>query len=446
MSVTTASAPALERSDVVLPPPLASVPLEQRAVFAGLRFMASVVGLVDRLRGTARSRQGTLLYPPAGPGSVGDEAMISGIAEALHRAGAGPVTLFARRGEMPWPVLPAVDRYEPEDQSALRALLRMFTLIRRSRSLFVIGADCIDGHYAVQNSVRLIVMADIGARLGAVSTLVGSSYKAGAHRDANRALSKVHPWTRLCARDAISQQRMTQASGRSPRLVADAAFMVRPAPVPPVLEPVHDWIDRQHKMGRTVLGVNFNHQVFPPGSEGAVIRGLFEEYVRTIRAIASARGDLAVLFIPHDYRGAINDYTHAAELLEIFRPELGDRVEMLPGRRLPGEISAILQKIDAVLTGRMHCAILSLNRGVPVACVRYQGKFAGLFQHFGLDKLYLSPEEAMEPGRLEEMVNSLLDRREELGAKVRDGLSRIRAMSHLNLPEEIRSKLPAMDG
>jgi len=446
VSVTTTSDELQARSEVVMPPPFPSVPLKHRVVFAAFRFAASVAGLIGRLRGTARRRAGVLIYPPAGPGSVGDEAMISGLAEAIQTAGAGPVTLLARRGEMAWPLFPAIDRYEPEDASPLRAFVQLFRQIQRHRHLFVVGADCIDGHYAVQNSVRLIVATDAGARLGAVSTLVGSSYKVGAHKDTMRALTHAHPRARLCARDAVSQQRMAEASGRAPKLVADAAFMVEPTALPDRLAPLVEWIDRQHRAGRIVLGINFNHQVFPPMTESAFIRRLFDAYVQMIRSIVVSRPDVSVLLVPHDYRGALTDHSHALELLELLKPELGDRLEMLEGRRLPGEISAVVERIDAVLTGRMHCAILSLNRGVPVACVRYQGKFVGLFQHFGLDGLYLTPEEASDPARLEELVLNLLDRREEIAAKVRSGLPRIRAMSRLNLPEDIRSKLPALDG
>ncbi len=444
VSVTTTSDELQARSEVVMPPPYPSVPLKHRVVFGAFRFAASVVGLIDRLGGASRRRRGVLIYPPAGPGSVGDEAMISGLAEVMQAAGAGPVTLLARRGEMAWPLFPAIDRYEPEDISPLRALAQLFGQIRRHRHLFVVGADCIDGHYAVQNSVRLIVVTDAGARLGAVSTLVGSSYKVGAHKDTMRALTHAHPRARLCARDAVSQQRMAEASGRSPKLVADAAFMVEPTDLPDKLVPLMQWIDRQHSAGRTILGINFNHQVFPPMTDAAVIRRLFDAYVQMIRSIVGSRPEVSVLLVPHDYRGAVTDHSHALELQELLKPELGDRLEMLEGRRLPGEISAVVARIDAVLTGRMHCAILSLNRGVPVACVRYQGKFVGLFQHFGLDGLYLTPEEASNPVQLEALVSDLLDRREEIAAKVRSGLPRIREMSRLNLPEDIRSKLPAV--
>lgn len=415
-----------------------SLSVKHRFAFGAFRFVCTTVGIWDRITGRARRRVGALIFPPAGPGSLGDEAMANGVAESLRAAGVSPVKLFARRGVNEWPTIPGVERYEHEPESRVRSMLRLLALFRRYRYVFVVGADCIDGHYAVQNSVRLLNVVDAAARAGCVSTLLGSSFSADAHADACDALRKISPRARLCARDPISQDRMAAVTGRTPLLVADAAFLVEPCALSPHLAPMMKWIDDQHAAGCMVLGVNFNHQVFPHGTPVATIDALLASFAAALRTISSSYPGLSILLIPHDYRGPESDPAYATRLSEQLSATLGDRLMTVPGRCVTGEISAIVDRIDAVFSARMHLAILSFSRGKPVACVRYQGKFIGLFRHFGLDDLYLSGEEASDPARLTALLKDLIDYRAPISVLVRAGLLRTRELARLNLPESVR--------
>ncbi len=176
---------------------------KHRLAFGVFRAVATAIGILDRITGVADRRKGALIYPPSGPGSLGDEAMANGVAESLRAAGVSPVKLFARRGVVEWPSIPGVERYEREPASAIASLARLLKLFRRYRYVFVVGADCIDGHYAVQNSVRLLTVIDAAARAGCVSTLLGSSFSDRAHPDSCEALRHISHSARICARDPI---------------------------------------------------------------------------------------------------------------------------------------------------------------------------------------------------------------------------------------------------
>lgn len=411
---------------------------KHRLAFGAFRALATAAGLLDRITGAAGRRTGALIYPPAGPGSLGDEAMATGIAEAMVAAGVAPVKLFARRGVVEWPIIPGVNRYEREPVSPIASLLRLLKLFRRYRYVFVVGADCIDGHYAVQNSVRLLTVVDAAARAGCISTLLGSSFSPNAHPDAMDALKRISPRARICARDPLSQERIAAVTGRSPILVADAAFLVEPGPLSEQFDGLVTWMQMQRERGRIILGVNFNHQVFPHGTPAETVNALLDSFAEALRKSAESHPALAVLLIPHDYRGPKTDPAFAAQLHERLAPTLADRLMTVPGRCVPAEISAIVDRVDAVFSARMHLAILAFNRGKPVACVRYQGKFIGLFRHFGLNDLYLSGEEACDPARLAKLLDDLLTYRVAIGLLVRSGLPRTRELTRLNLPEQVR--------
>jgi polysaccharide pyruvyl transferase WcaK-like protein len=89
-------------------------------------------------------------------------------------------------------------------------------------------------------------------------------------------------------------------------------------------------------------------------------------------------------------------------------------------------------EMDAVLTGRMHLAIAALGCGVPVACITYQGKFEGLFEHFDLPPLMLDPVRVSETS-LTNLLLDLIERRLELRDHVHDRLDRVISLSQANL-------------
>ena len=78
-------------------------------------------------------------------------------------------------------------------------------------------------------------------------------------------------------------------------------------------------------------------------------------------------------------------------------------------------------------------AIAALGQGVPVACIAYQDKFEGLFQHFELDGLTIQPQDVVEPGKLAAFFIEKYEQREALASQVRRRLPAVRELSRQSL-------------
>jgi len=355
--------------------------------------------------------------------------MVEGLAGRLQELGEGPVILYARDGAVDWPELSGIDRYAWPGRGIVRSVGLLGHLLTRRRVL-VVGADCLDGHYSTPNSVRLIRLADVFARCGVQSTIIGSSYKENAKPETASALAALSPKVKLCARDADSAGRMRKATNHLVNIVADAAFMVVPDNEGVPAE-VSRWIQSQRDSSQKIVAVNFNRQVIKDDPKAQ--QSLLDSYAVALKQLVDESG-VSVLLVPHDYRGTESDLDHAQELCE--KIDRGNRVMVAPGRLAPSVVKAIVSKVDIALTGRMHLAIGCLGVGTPPACVTYQGKFEGLFRHFGLEAMTLDPASASAPSKLLSLIRSVLDREEQLREQIADKKPSIIALSHMNLEPE----------
>lgn len=377
----------------------------------------------------ASKRSGSLIIPSAAPGSIGDDAMLTSIVNALHEAGEGPVEILAKGGADAWPSVSPAGLYELKGGKS-RAIKFAFKL-RKIKRIYVIGADCVDGHYSVRLSLSLIGAADAGAYAGAISTIAGCSYSEAPVQETIDAIRNLHPKVHLYGRDPRTVERFKSLAGRDSELVTDLAFMLKPSlPSTPGAEEDLGWIQSKRDAGRILLGVNFNRQVLGKSPSVEETQVLFECYVGALTRILDEHKDVDIVLIPHDYRGDHSDWSHAGILAErLAQPE---RVRALTERYRASEIKHYGSLMDVILTGRMHLAIESMGAGVPVACVTYQGKFEGLFDHFKMDPIVLSPEDATVES-LYQMVTETIQRRESLRSHIALQLDRIRADSRKNL-------------
>ncbi len=377
-------------------------------------------------------RSGSLIVPSAAPGSTGDDAMLTSLVTALHDAGEGPVEILAKGGAAAWPSVAPAGLYELTGGKS-RAI-KLALKLRKIKRIYVIGADCVDGHYSLQLSLSLIGAADAGAHAGAIATIAGCSYSESPEQATADAIRNMHPDVHLYGRDPRTVERFKRLAGRDSELVTDLAFMLQPAePKTPNAPEDLAWIKARRDAGRVLLGVNFNRQVLGKNPSVEETQVLFDKYVGALRQILEKNDDVDIVLIPHDYRGEESDCAHAGRLAELLSNP--DRVRALTERYRANEIKYYGSLMDVILTGRMHLAIESMGAGVPVACVTYQGKFEGLFDQFRMEPIVVAPEDASADA-LYEMVSKTIGDRQALKDHIADQLDRIRAASRKNLSLE----------
>lgn len=297
----------------------------------------------------------------------------------------------------------------------------------------LLGADVMDGYYSPGVALRILGIADLCARQGIPTTLLGFSFNknpykklAGVFDDASESLC-------FNVRDEISLGRFLNFTRHSAQLVADAAFHLSPFRSGKVSD-LSEWLEGQRKSGNKVLGFNAHPMLFKKATP-ELLKNLVETCIASLSSSVSP-SDYSLLMIPHDFRGEGGDGICLRPIYDALLPVFGDRIKLIDDELTAPELKAVAGELDALVTGRMHLAIAALGMGVPVAALTYQDKFQGLFRHFGLpDSLLLAPEQLQGPDALAHMLRGFLADQAKLKQQVGAALPGVKALSARNFVE-----------
>lgn len=367
-------------------------------------------------------------------GSRGEDAMITGTIGKVRSYAPGlPVDIIANgveaisdakaRGYTPHS-LPETPGLIPDYERLLKTL--------RPVAVTVVGADVIDGHYGEFLAAKLLIEADIAARYGISTTVLGFSLNATAAPCLAEILDNIHPGVAINVRDPISMARFQKFTKAKARMVADSAFMLVPNTEPAAVQEVRKYVDARHAAGRKVIIFNI-HPLFSNEVTQAQIDQLVEVSARAIEDSTRQRA-VSWLLLPHDYRGGAGDAICLRPLYEKLKGRLGDDVYYMEGKHTAATLKGMAAQVDGVITGRMHLAIGALGSGVPTAGITYQDKFEGLYQHFGLpDWLLVPTSRIITDGYLIDLMSRFIDEIDSLRVTVGTALPAIKAMSEQNL-------------
>ena len=379
-----------------------------------------------------------LLVLPPDPwtlvGSKGDEAMIIGVVERIRRQSPGLVV----------GVVTATDAADTMARSLgfepLRVWSRHWHLGEVTRALgqfdadtmVVVGADSIDGYYSMVTAMRMLVTADIMARSGVRTTILGFSFNSKPSPYLKPVFDGLSSGVSINVRDKVSFRRFQAFSRAKSKLVADAAFLLQPSRENPEVVAAAHWADARKAAGDVVLGFNL-HPMLIRNATPAEVDALIKSAALAIGNIARERA-VSVLLICHDYRGKDGDDACLGPLHAALAAQMGERLKYPTARCSASDLKAMAACTDGVVTGRMHLAIASLGCGVPVAAITYQDKFQGLFAHFDLpEHLLLSPADAASATRLQTVTERFLDELPRLREQVERALPAVKKASLDNL-------------
>jgi polysaccharide pyruvyl transferase WcaK-like protein len=371
-----------------------------------------------------------LIIPPDDePGNLGDEAMLIGSIDYLNKQGFKKIGLISFGDPQGWKNLPVdevIEIYRP-----VRNGWHFLKTVREYSHLYIIGADMMDGFYSDDATLRLTKLAALSARAGTQTTILGFSFNENPTPASIAAIQNLPSETRLCARDPISQKRLQAKTKRPIELVADVAFLLTPKSNLTRSQNIRDWIDSQHKADRLVVGINLNNLLLRD-DEALTSDDLVRSYAKALETVFEHRQAISFLIIPHDDRGVVSDLSLSLKLLESLPSQMQPYCSMVPFPIEAAEIKAICEGLDLVLTGRMHLSIACLGQSTPVGCVTYQGKFEGLFEHFGLTDISLSPWQSFNAEAVSTFLENLLDRRDSLRATISEKLPQVSQLARHN--------------
>jgi len=366
-------------------------------------------------------------------GSKGDEAMIIGVVTAISDLYKNcNVGILTNLETLPKSLSTLKINIEQQWSNpwSLKALIN---IVLRYDGLIIVGADVMDGHYVPLSAARLWTLADVGASLGKQTAVLGFSFNQHPSLWLLPFLNKISSKLTIFARDAVSQDRFNSFSRAQAELVADAAFLLKPNTESDVVKKIAIWCETQRSQGKIVSGFNIHPMLLKNPSS----QQLAEIIDCSVKALAGAMGKRPVSFvmISHDYRGpGMGDCEILAEITNRLQSLGFENVLYFNDQLHASELKALAGIMDIVITGRMHLSIAALGQGTPVAAITYQGKFHGLFQHFGLsDKYLISPEEIKYSDVFERWIISALDSQKDLKRQVAETLPSVKKLAYKNL-------------
>lgn len=375
-------------------------------------------------RNRTDERYAAVVIATAGRGNIGDQAMLNAV--LLNTAGRIAVVLNSVGSlRIPETVRPRVDVVVLPSLvmgapiARVRARRTFFQLLHRSEGLLIIGADILDGSYDRREAVLRFHLARIAEKLGITTRFLGFSWSESPDEEVLKEARRPNSTRTLLVRDPRSAARM-RAYGIDVEEVADVAFTLAASPSLP--QDVDSWL---HDAGATRPLVIFNTS----GLLASRYVGIRQSYVAIAEGLLEA--GCRVLVLPHVLRKGDDDLAESHRLFA----ELGERDDVLLVERLltPEEVGCVAKYASAVVTGRMHLAILAMNAGTPAAIMSSQGKVTGLLELAGLGELELTPDAELAANALNAVHQILHDERtrSRLGAS----LPAIRALSAKNFAQ-----------
>jgi polysaccharide pyruvyl transferase WcaK-like protein len=378
-----------------------------------------------------------LVLTTADPGNLGDEAVFWATARVLKQEQFQRVSIVSFAPDKLWNVPGADTVMLPIHHNPTGLDFIEFVRVARGFSHFYIwGADIVDGSHGVFVARGRLRLANLGAAAGLRTTICSFSVCESPAPEIMREFQRLDSRVALYCRDAVSYERLAKWIGNRAKLSADIAFLLEADSEAPLVQKARAFVQQAREDGKLVVGINLNDMFcvafgsFPP-------RELVEHYVHVCLKLRSFYPNLAIVLLPHgtyadQQRYAITDFSLAELFLkrwpgtsnDIFLPPVGMRAV---------EVRAICGLVDFVFSGRMHLSIACLTQGTPVFGLTYQGKFEGLFRHFGLDEMFIAPDQLPNADAVADFLRRGIERLPALRVRIQDQLPKVKALARENL-------------
>lgn len=388
----------------------------------------------------------SLVIVPCDPqsvgGSRGDEAMITAVIQRYRRSSPMiPIHIVCSDEGIGYIRYLPIERISPiPSWNGSYSTERVYRSIIAAKpsDVVILGADCMDGFYSPLLSLELLSIYDLCCKTPNLRAhLLGFSFNDKPSLMMVRAFKSLSPDTKILIRDGVSLTRYQNRVNRQAELVADAAFMLQPQFDFPLYEKVKLWADLQRADGKRIIGLNF-HPMLRSYSGEEDIKIDAQLLAQNVEKILSMHSDVSFVLIPHDDRSRRTDNLMLSTVYNYLKGlnQGSYRVYYSPEVPRAAQLKAMCGLLDGLISSRMHLAIAALGMGVPVMAATYQGKFEGLFEHFGLDDSFLLDPKRFLSNALVFTFDSFIKDLPDLKKQISIRLPLVQELSIANLKDE----------
>ena len=407
-----------------------------------LRWSFDAIAAQCRRIDGSRDYAATLVLPAAGPGSLGDIAMLVGLGRLLDEQRAYECRYFdySQFGEWGKAMGGASAGLLPR---SLGGYLQLSRIMPQVAGLYINGADVLDGMYSLRRSLQRLALARFCARADCPVTLTGFSVRKNLPGEIVTAFQRLPRSVRLCARDPETYQRLGDIVDQEAVQVADLAFLMEAELTTPSEHYTLDALEAHVLAGRRLVGICFNlHSVQLTGtSDSERADWIVECMCKAWQLVRAAYPDCLPVVLPHDFRGEWNDVKLGVHFLRSCG--LDKRNSIIVDQASAQAIKAYCSKLNVLITGRMHCGIAALGSGVPTVFFDYQGKVEGLLKLFGLSSSVSTGGTAAECAeRVVAHVCALLDDERSVKERIATALPKVMALARDNFDSRTASRRP----
>jgi len=373
------------------------------------------------------------IIPPASYGSVGDDAMVRVLLNNIDKQGLSPIILGGKEAKT-WSIIGTVKVRVIDKTKPLVTLFNVVVLLLKSKRLYIIGADIMDGHYDSNSVYKRLKLANVFSMLGGEVICTGFSFNDTPDKEVCKKLDELSN-VRLYLRDLISYERFKRHVNYVPELSADLAFLTVASVHTKNSEAIAVWVSRRKSQNDVVIIVNINWLPFRH-SEIEVDR-LIERYTAICLGLhRKLNGKVSFLMVPNDFRdpGGLGDKRLARLLYDALVRDLKDKCMLVGSDFTAEELKLFTAGCDFVISGRMHLAIITATNSIPSFSVSYQQKFAGFYKHIGLNEadLMIEPDELFNYNIVGKILVNVVNRK-KLQQKISDNLPLVENMARKNL-------------
>lgn len=304
-------------------------------------------------------------------------------------------------------------------------------LSKQPHDVCILGADCMDGFYSPYISLMLLSLHDLFSHTPNLkSHLLAFSFNAKPSLMMRFAFKKVNKELNINLRDAVSHQRYQSMVGKA-GLLADTAFSLQYETNFEGYCKMSQWCTFQRTRNKIVVAFNLHPMLRQYNNSDEIIDDA-KKVACNLAKMLSKHLDVSVVLLPHDARKRISDNNMLSVVFDELKNEYSDRLYYDAEVYHASQLKGMCGLFDALISSRMHLAIAALGREVPVMAATYQGKFEGLFQHFGLSEEYLMAPQAFCSDNFQTVVDKFIANLGSIHITIKEALPKVLTLSKQN--------------